>query len=424
MNAIRPHAIGPLKLLLGVSAAAVMAAAQAGCDKAPAAVETPPPKVNVAKPEIRAVVDFDRYNGWLQPVETVEVRARVRGHLDKIHFTDGDMVKKDQLLFELDPRPLQADVDRAKDQVKVYAAQWTAASKEEARLKELVAKGGASRSQVDAAEAQTGSLEAQIEATKQEVRRKELDVEYSRVVAPIAGRIGRALMTTGNLVNAGGSDPVLTTIVSVDPIYVYFDVDERSLQRYFKARDKSGTTRPAAAREAKLPFTFGLETDEGFPHRGVIDFADNRIDPQTGTVSIRGVLPNPNARFVPGSRVRIRVPIGQEQPALVVPDTAILTDQDKRYVLAVDDKNIVHRRDVEPGKLLDDGGRVVRIRPGAGGAPGLSENDWIVTLGLQLARINYPVDPVRPAAAAAGAATEPTGTPPGKPPAAPAAAAH
>lgn len=385
------HRMGPLL--------AIVAAAQSGCNRAaPPPVETPPPKVNVARPEVRPIVDYDRYNGWMQPVESVDVRSRVRGHLDKTHFTDGDLVEKGQLLFELDARPLQAEVDRAADQVKVYEAQWKAAAKEEARLKELVTKGGASQSQVDAAEAETASLAAQIEATKQEVRRKELDVEYSRITAPIAGRISRAMLTAGNLVNAGGSDPVLTTIVSVDPMYIYFDVDERSLQHYFKTRDQSAASRPI--REAKLPFSFGQETDEGFPHKGEIDFADNRIDPQTGTVSVRGVVPNPQRQFVAGSRVRIRVPTGQERPVMLVPDTAILTDQDKRYVLALDDKNVVQRRDVEPGKLLDDGSRVVRPRVAAGGGAGLTENDWIITQGIQQARVNYPVEPIRPAAAA------------------------
>lgn len=378
--------------VLGLLVAAAALAAQTGCDSTPAAVQTPPPKVNVDKPERRYVVDSDRYNGWIQPVATVEVRSRVRGHLHEVHFTDGDMVEKGKLLFELDPRPLQAEVDRELDQVKVYEAQWKAATKEEARLKDLLTRGGASQSQVDAAEAQAGSLAAQIASTKEEVKRKELDLEYSRITAPIAGRISRALLTKGNLVNAGGSDPLLTTIVSIDPVHIYFDVDERSLQRYFKTRGTSGTTRPV--REAKLTFNFGLETEEGYPHKGDIDFADNRIDPQTGTVSIRGVVPNPKGQFVPGSRVRIRVPIGEEQGVLLVPDTAILTDQDKRYVLAVDDKNVVQRRDVELGKLLDDGSRVVRSKPGAAG---ITENDWIITQGLQQARVNYPVEPVRPA---------------------------
>src|SRR5687767_7430797 len=234
-----------------------------GCDSAPPRTEPPPPRVSVGRPEVRQIVDFDQYNGWLQSAETVDIRSRVRGHLDKIHFTDGDLVEKGQLLFELDPRPIQAEIDRSSDQVKIYQAQWGGAAKEEGRVKGLVGKGGASRSQGDTAEANTKSFEAQIEATKQEVKRKSLGLEYSRITAPVSGRIGRAMLSAGNLVNAGGSDPVLATIVSIDPIHVYFNVDERSLQRYGRSRGES-TTRPASVREAKLPFNFGLETDDGF----------------------------------------------------------------------------------------------------------------------------------------------------------------
>ena len=395
---------------------------QSGCDSAPPRAEPPPPKVTVAKPETRQIVDADQYNGWLRAVETVDIRARVRGHLDRIHFVDGDLVKKGQLLFELDPRPFQAEIDRSKDQVKIYEAQQVAASKEDARLKELVKKGGASQSQVDAAEAETISLAAQIEASKQEVKRKELDLEYSKITAPIAGRIGRAMMTVGNLVNAGGSDPVLATIVSVDPIYVYFDVDERALQRYAKSR--TGTTsRPL--RELKMNFTFGLDSDEGYPRAGTLDFADNRIDSQTGTIAVRGVVPNPGTQFVAGARVRIRVPIGEEHPVLLVPDTAVLTDQDKRYVLVLDDKNIVQRRDLELGKLLDDGNRVVR--PAAGGKGGITADDRIITQGIQAARINYPVEPIAPTTQATASSPSPSPSPataaaaPGAPAAAPAA---
>lgn len=404
MKANALHVIG---LALGAAALA-----QSGCDKAAPRAEPPPPKVSVAKPEVRQVVDYEPFNGWLQSAETVDVRSRVRGHLDKIHFTDGDLVEKGKLLFELDPRPIQADVERSKDQVKIYQAQLVAAQKEEARLKDLVKKGGASQSQVDAAEAQTLSLEAQVEAEKQEVTRKSLDLEYSRITAPIAGKIGRAMLTTGNLVNAGGSDPILATIVSIDPIYVYFDVDERTLQRYRKNHESG--TRPGSVREAKLPFDFGQETDVGYPHKATLDFADIRVDPQTGTIQLRGVVANADAKFIPGSRVRIRVPISDAKPALLVPDTAILADQDKRYVLALDDKNVVQRLDVEPGKLLDDGSRVIR----QGAAGGLSAEDRIITQGTQVARLNYPVEPVGPAAKAGA------GAGPSAPTSAPSAAAQ
>ena len=403
MNAQIPRTI---PRTCGLVLALAAGLSQSGCDSAPQRAEPPPPKVSVAKPEMRQVVDYDRYNGWLQPVETVDIRSRVRGHLHKVHFVDGDLVKKDQLLFELDPRPIQADIDQSKDQVKIFQAQHVAAAKEEARLKDLITKGGASKSQVEVAEANTVALAAQIEATSQEVIRKSLDLEYSRITAPIAGRIGRAMLTVGNYVNAGGTDPVLATIVSVDPVHVYFDVDERSLQRYMRVRGDA-TTRPAAVRESKLPFSFGLDTDEGFPHAAVIDFANNRVDPLTGTIQVRGIVPNPSLNFIPGSRVRIQIAITEARPAMLIPDTAVLADQDKRYLLTLDDKNVVQRRDIETGKLLDDGNRV--IRAGAG-AQAITADDWVITQGTQMARVNYPVEPVRPTTQAT--ASSPAGAPP------------
>jgi RND family efflux transporter MFP subunit len=387
----------PMKLL-GWGAAVLpllSGLALTGCNDAPPRAEPPPPKVSVAKPEMRPIVDFDQYNGWLAASDSVDIRARVSGHLDKILFKDGDIVTAKQPLFELDPRPFQAEIDRALEQVKIYEAQQVAAAKDQARLEELVKKGGASQSQVDTAEAATKTLDAQIESAKQEVKRRELDLEYSKITAPLPGRIGRAMLSVGNLVSAGGSSPVLATIETSDPIQVYFNVDERSLQRYVAAhRDAS---RPVAFRDAKVTFTFKLETDQDYSHSGVLDFANNRVDPQTGTIEVRGVLPNPSYQFVPGSRVSIRVPISDEHAALLVPDTAILSDQDKRYVLVIDDKNVAQRRDVQLGKLLDDGSRVIRQSDDA--KTGVTADSWIITQGIQMARLNYAVDPIRPAAA-------------------------
>lgn len=365
----------------------------AGCEKPVQRAEPPPPKVTVAHPEIRQIVDYDKFNGWLDPAETVEVRARVRGHIQKVHFTDGQIVKKGDLLFELDPRPFESDIARQKDQKMVYQAQLVAAQKEEARLKELLSRGGASQSQVDQAEADAKSIEAQLQANEQEVVRRTLDLEYSRITAPIGGRIGRAMMTEGNLVNAGGSDPLLTTIVSIDPMYIYFSVDERALQIYQKERAQQGQTRPSNVKDSQIKIKFGLETDEGYPYDAVLDFADNKVDATTGTIQVRGVVADPAGKFVAGSRVRILVPVSAEHSVALVPDTAILSDQDKKYVLLVDDKNVVQRRDINQGRLLDDGMRIVL--PGADGK-NLTAGEWIVVQGLQMARINYPVEPIKP----------------------------
>jgi RND family efflux transporter MFP subunit len=380
-------------LLLSASVLAVVACEPAAQPPAPT-----PPKVSVAHPESREYVNADDYNGWISADQSVEIRARVSGHLQSINFTDGQFVKKDQLLFQLDPRPFEADVARANDQLHIYEAQVVAAQKEEARLKELQSKGGSSQSQVDKAEADRISLEAEAEGARHSIDYAKLNLEYARITAPFAGVISNSALSVGNLVNAGGSVPVLTTIVSIDPVFVNFSIDERAMQRYMSmhiAKDKSDGPRAGAIKGAQLPFQFRLETEQGFPHEGVLDFVDNQVDQQTGTISVRGAIPNPNGLFIPGSRVKIRVPLGASRSVVMVPDTAILSDQDKRYVLVVDDKNVVQRRDISPGKLLDDGMRIVL--PNADGK-GLTPEDWIIVLGIQTARINYPVEPVKPSA--------------------------
>lgn len=358
-----------------------------GCGAPEAPPPLPPPRVTVAFPESRELTDYDDYTGFLEAAEQVEVRARVRGHVDKVHFQDGQPVKKDDLLFELDPRPFQSEIDRAKETLKIGQAQHVAAVKEEARLKELLGKGGASKSQVEKAEADTLSLAAQIAAYEEELKRRELELTYSRIVAPIAGKIGRAELTAGNLVNAGGSDPLLTTIVSIDPIHLYFRVDERALQRYMAiVAEKRKKSPDAPPQSLAYPFLFALDSDDGYPNRAVLTFAQNRIDRATGTIEVRGDVANPDGKFIPGSRVRIRLPIGDSYQAVVVPERAVLSDQDRKYLLVVNSDDVVVRRDVELGRLLDDGGRVVLKH--------LRVDEPIVVNGLQRARINDPIEPL------------------------------
>ena len=344
----------------------------------------------MAHPEQRTLVDEDLYNGWLEAAETVDVRSRVRGHIVKIGFTDGQIVKKGDLLFQLDPRPFEAEVGQARDQLRIAEAQKVAADRDYDRMKELVVTGSVSKSEADKSEAKALSLAAQVAAAKQEITRRALDVEYARITAPIGGRISRAQLTVGNFVNAGGTDPVLTTIVSVDPIYLYFNIDERSLQRYQKTvaeRIRQGVS----VKQAKFPFSFGLDSDQGFPNQGVLDFANNRVDQTTGTIQVRGVVANPQGRFTPGSRARVRIPFGDPYQAILVPDTAILTDQDKKYLFLLNEKNVVYRRDIKPGRLLDDGMRVVS--PAEKGQE-IKPSDWLIVVGLQRARINNPVEPM------------------------------
>jgi len=362
----------------------------AGCqhEQAPQA-PPPPPKVTVANLQTRELVDYDDYNGYLDAAQTVEVRARVRGHLHKVHFKDGQLVKKNDLLFELDPRPFQADIDKAKAIVVALQAQQDAANKEKVRQESLLGRGGASQSLVDKLTADVIALGAQVMAQQKEVARLDLDLEYSRITAAIDGRIGRAMLTEGNLVNAGGSDPLLATIVSIDPIYLFFTVDERALQVY-QARHRAQGHKMGDP--LSVEFQFGLDTDKGFPRKGTLDFGDVKVDPGTGTITARGTVANPDGVLIPGSRVHVRIAVSDPRQGAIVPDRAILSDQDRRYLLMVDQKNTVERRDVLLGKLQDDGGR--EVTPGDPKAAAFKADDRIIVEGLLRARLHQPVEPV------------------------------
>jgi RND family efflux transporter MFP subunit len=369
-----------------------------GCEEPPEAEAPPPPKVTVLRPEQRQLSDHEEFNGWMDADKRVEVRSRVKGHIYKLHFENGQYVKKGDLLFELDPRPFQAEVGKAEDTLKVYEAQKVAADKEEARLRTLQTKGGASVQQVEKAEADALALAAAISAAQNVITYAMLDLEYSKITADIDGRISKAELGEGNLVNAGGSDPLLTTIVSVDPIRLYFNIDERSMLRYAKSIGAAGgnlTDLLANLRDRKTKFKFALDGETEFVHEGELRFGDNRIDPSTGTIQLYGHVPNADGKFVPGSRVRVRLTIGQPYAATLVPDTAILADQDKRYVLVVDDKKTARRRDVTLGAIEDDGMRA--IVPAAKLPEGESVAEWqVIVDNLQRARLNYPVEAEMP----------------------------
>ncbi len=402
----------PFGLLLLISLSG-LPSLMSGCADAAAQPEPEPPKVTVAHPETRTLKDFDEYNGWTEASATVEVRARVRGHIHKVHFTDGQFVNKDDLLFELDPRPFQSEIDRAVEQVNIAKAQQEAALKEEERQLGLFEQQATKKSDVDRAVAARKTWDAQITSAEEEVKRAELEMTYSKITAPISGKISRALLTEGNLVNAGGSDPVLTTIVTQNPIQVYFAVDERALLEYRQKNRPGSEAGPDAQslKDAQVAFDFRLETDTDFSNHGVLDFAENTIDAQTGTIQVRGSADNQDGRYVPGSRVRVRVPVSDDYEAAIVPDEAILSDQDKKYLLCLNDENVVIRRNVQLGRLLDDGMRV--ILPAVAEGEGIAADDWIIVLGIQRARLNYPVTPLdqdgeQIATTATAATAEPT----------------
>jgi multidrug efflux system membrane fusion protein len=369
-----------------------------GCSSKPPAPTAEAPKITVQHPESRKLTDVDTYNGWLDANETQEVRARVRGEIIEVKFKDGDIVAEGQPLFQLDPRPFQYDRDRIEDRIKVYQAQQVAAEKELARLEELEKKGGATKRQIEKADADVKSLAAQISGTENERNSADLNLKFCEIKAAIGGKIGKAMLTKGNMVNAGGSDPLLATIVTISPVRVYFNVDERSLRRYARnimVEGKNLTELLANLRDVNATLSFALDGEMDFSHEAKLNFADYRIDPATGTLQVYGLLDNKDGKFLAGARVRIRLPISKDYPALVVPETAILADQDKRYVLIADDENIVRRRNVSLGKLTDDAKRA--IEPADKLPDGEKPANWRVLVdNLQRARLNYPIDPQKP----------------------------
>lgn len=359
-----------------------------GCSEASQPAPSAPPRVTVQHPVQRQELNYNYYNGWTDASATVEVRSRVRGHIEKVLFTDGQLVDVGDPLFVLDSRPFKAELSVAESNVDVAKAQQTFQVDEEKRQKELFEKKVVTQSELDQIVATRKTWDAKVIAAEEEARRRALDLEYANIAAPLKGKIGRAQLVAGNLVGAGGSDPLLTTIVSLDPIHVYFFVDERGLLEYRKLHRRSDD---ATVRELQIPFDFALETDDGYPHKGTLDFSENKIDATTGTIEMRGAAANPERIILPGSRVRIRVPVSDPYQATLVPDSAILSDQDQRYLLCLNAENVVIRKTVALGRLLDDGMRV--ILPGANAESTIAPEDWVIVLGLQRARVNYPADP-------------------------------
>jgi multidrug efflux system membrane fusion protein len=367
-----------------------------GCSReGPAAGSAEAPKASVMRPVARDLTNALEFNGWMEPDKNQQVRSRVRGHIKKVAFTDGQMVKKGDPLFEIDPRPFQAALDAARAQVTAAQADLELAQKQYARYSDLARKGAAGKEDVDIWSAKQGVAAADKLKAEAAVERANLDLEFSRITADISGRIGKAELTEGNLVNAGGSEPLLTTIVSTDPIRIYFNVDERSLQRYARSVNATGknvTEVLAALKDKEMPFTFALEGEDTFKHTARLAFSDNRIDPGTGTLQLYGTIPNKDGFFVSGARVRVRLPTGKPSPALLVPEAAILTDQDKRYVLIADKDNVVKRRNVSLGMPTDDGMRA--IQPADKLEEGETPEAWSVIVdNLQRVRLNSPIDP-------------------------------
>ncbi len=359
-----------------------------GCsDQKPAEKTKEAPRVTVAHPVVRTLTDEENYNGWLEAYKTVDVRARVRGHITKVHFQDGDLVTEGKTpLFDIDEAPFKANLAQTEAQVMALEAQELSAKKDLERNRILITKNAVSQQDLDKSEADAKSFAAQIMAKKAEADRIRLDLKYAKIIAPLTGKIGKANLVEGNLVNAGGTDPVLATIVTVSPVYVDFNVDERAIQRYQQASSQRPDKEKSLS-EREIKVTFGLDTEKGFPHEGRLVFADIKYAEGTGTILVRGIAENKDGLFVPGSRVRVRLPVGDKYSSALVPDTAVNTDQKQKYLLVVGEDNNAKRRNVELGRLLDDGMRVILT-------PKLKADTWIITEGMERVRLNYPVEPI------------------------------
>ncbi len=344
----------------------------------PKGADEPPPEVAVASPIVREVTDYADFTGRTEAVEVVDLRARVTGYLTKMPFKEGAEVKKGDLLFEIDPRPYQAQLDQAMSQIALDEALLKLAQATYDRDLALakVAKDSVSPQQLDQDKAAVVEAKARLTASKASVEVHKLNLEFTKVTSPIDGQVGRYQLTKGNLVNQ--DQTLLATVVSHDPMYVYFDVDERTILK-IKSLD-----------EKELPVLVGLATDKAYPRKGKVNFVDNQVNPTTGTVSMRALLDNRDRSLLPGMFARVRLPLGAPHKALLVPDEAIRNDQGRKVLYLVDDQNKVVYRPVVVG-ALHDGLRVIE--------KGLEPNERVILSGAKRVREGMTVKPdAKPAA--------------------------
>ncbi len=383
------------KLFLHLSSPALLLGAlsllSTGCGPSAAQQKPAPPTVTVAPVEQQELVEWDEFTGRTEPVEMVEVRPRVSGHIQEVRFQSGELVKKGEVLFVIDPRWHQAEFDRRQAEYAQAKVHRENAEREAKRTGQLLANRAISTEDAEAREARFQEAKAALLAAEAARESAKLDLDFTEVRAPIDGRVSRALVTAGNYINGvAGAATVLTTIVTVDPIYVYADVDENSLLKFNALFHDRKTS---AAAEDRVPVELQLADEEGFPQRGYIESFDNRLDPNTGSILLRAVFPNPDGRIVPGLFARIRVPLSERHSALLVEERAVGTDQGQKFVLALSATNTVEYRPVKLGPGVN-GKRIVRA--------GLKPGEQVVVNGLQRVRPGMPVTPETAVAAGEG----------------------
>jgi len=346
--------------------------------------------VTVSHPIAKEIIDYDEFTARLSAVNSVEIRARVNGYLDKVNFKDGAMVKKGDLLFLIDPRPFQAELDRNSAELERAQTQLALAENDYKRAMELFQNKAISAEEIDTRSKNRAGADAAVKVTQANVETAQLNLAYSKILAPIDGRVGRALVTEGNLVSGDGKDStLLTTLVSVDPIYAYVDVDERTIIKY-QQLDRQGLR----THNGSIPAELSLINENNFSRQGTMDFVDNQIDSTTGTLRVRGIFPNPDGVLIPGQFARLRLMGSGKYTGMLIPDYAIGTDQEKKIVYVVQPDKTIQARPVVPGQIVD-GLRVIRS--------GLEATDLVVLDRLQILRPGMPVTPkeeqVKPPAA-------------------------
>ncbi len=334
---------------------------------APAQAAPMAPEVDVASVLNKTVTDWQSYSGRLEAVDRVDVRPQVSGTIVSVDFKDGALVKKGQTLFVIDPRPYAAEVDRAKAQLAAAKARESYAQTDWQRAQRLMADNAIAKRDYDEKQNNALGAAADVKAAQAALEAAQINLGYTRIVAPVAGRVSRAEITVGNVVSAGANAAPLTTLVSVSPIYASFDVDEQTYLQYI-GRARSG---------ANVPVELGLANETGYSRKGAIASVDNRLDTSSGTIRVRARFDNPDGTLVPGLYARVKVGGGQPHPALLIDEAAIGTDQDKKYVLVVDKKGAVAYREVKLGALHGNL-RVITA--------GLSADERIVVNGVQRVR--------------------------------------
>jgi RND family efflux transporter MFP subunit len=359
-----------------------------GCK--PQQVAPPPPEVSTIQPVVKEVTEWDDFTGRLEPIKSVEVRARVSGWLDSIHFKDGQVVKAGDLLFVIDPRPYQAEAERTRAELKRTEAQRNLGLQNLQRAEKLLQGSTIAQEQFDTRRNEYDIAAANVLEAQAAAKAAELNLEFTQVKAPIDGRISRRFADEGNLITGGSTQStLLTTIVPSNPLYATFDADERLVLKYTRL-DLSGERR--SSREAPNPVRIALADEKEFSHEGTMDFVDNRLDPETGTLRARALIDNSKGLLTPGLFVRVQLKGRGPYSAVLIPDEAIGTDQSKRFVMVVDKEGLAQRRFITTGRLYD-GLRSVE--------EGLTPEDRVIVGGLMRVRPGMPVK-VKEAAPAQG----------------------